>query len=67
MCINCRNKKDKYPPRILQALEKKGFFDMTPEEIFKKSRECLEQLYRSSKIDFESGREAFNELRGGYE
>jgi hypothetical protein len=67
MCIKCKGKKNEYPPRIREALEQKGFFDMMPEEIIQKSQACWKQLAHSSKGDPGAEREALNELRGGIE
>ena len=64
---NADQRKTKYPPRIREALERNGFFDMMPQELLEKSQACWKQLAHSSKSDPEAEREALNELRGGIE
>ncbi|MBM3238190.1 hypothetical protein FJZ31_18005 [Candidatus Poribacteria bacterium] len=59
-----RAKWRKYP-RILEAMEKKGYFDMTPEERIKKALEINQKLVGSGIGDYEAGKEALNEMRGG--
>ncbi|MBI1929570.1 hypothetical protein HYR99_35655 [Candidatus Poribacteria bacterium] len=67
MCtIDERAKWRKYP-KILEALEKKGYFDMTPDEQVQKGLEINQKLFEVFKgLDiYEEGKEALNEIRGG--
>ena len=65
MCtIDEREKWRKYP-KILEAMEKKGYFDMTPEERLQKAREITRKLVGSGIGDHKDGVDALNEMRGG--
>jgi hypothetical protein len=62
--IDERAKWRKYP-RILEAMEKKGYFDMTSEERIRKGLEINKKLVGSGPGIYEEGKEALNEIRGG--
>ena len=65
MCtIDERAKWRKYP-RILEAMEKKGYFDMTPKERLQKALEINQKLVGSGPGIYKEGKEALNEIRGG--
>ena len=65
MCtIDERAKWRKYP-HILEAMEKKGYFDMTPEERIRKGLEINQKLVGSGPGIYEEGKAALNEIRGG--
>jgi hypothetical protein len=47
-------------------MEKKGYFNMTPEERIKKAMEITQKLIGSGPPGiYEGGKEALNEIRGG--
>ena len=60
-----RAKWRKYP-RILEALEQNGYFDMMPEERTQKAMECWKKLIGSGIAgSYQAGKDALNEIRGG--
>ena len=67
MCTIDERKKWRKYPKILEALEKKGYFDMTPEERIQKAMEADHKLFEifGNLNIYEEGKEALNELRGG--
>jgi len=68
MCVKDEREKWRKYPRILEALEKKGYFDMTPEERLQKAREInrkLAKAFGSIPGTHEDGIDALNEIRGG--
>ncbi|MCH8292953.1 hypothetical protein IH992_17825 [Candidatus Poribacteria bacterium] len=44
MCVKDEREKWRKYPRILEAMEKKGYFDMTPEERIQKGLEVNRKL-----------------------
>jgi len=65
MCTTDERAKWRKYPKILEAMEKKGYFDMTPEERLQKAREITKKLVGSGVGSYEGGKEALNEMRGG--
>jgi len=65
MCTTDERAKWRKYPKILEALEKKGYFDMTPEERVQKGLEINQKLVGSGLGIYEEGKEALNEIRGG--
>jgi len=66
MCTTDERAKWRKYPKILEALEKKGYFDMTPEERVQKGLEVNRKLFEAFRgLDYEEGKEALNEIRGG--
>ncbi|MCH8292950.1 hypothetical protein IH992_17810 [Candidatus Poribacteria bacterium] len=65
MCVKDEREKWRKYPRILEALEKKGYFDMTPEERLQKAREITRKLVGSGPGSHKGGIDALNEIRGG--
>jgi hypothetical protein len=66
MCTTDEREKWRKYPKILEALEKKGYFDMTPEERIQKGLACVRKLVGSGPPGiYEEGKEALNEIRGG--
>ncbi len=67
MCTTDERAKWRKYPKILEAMEKKGYFDMTPEERVQKGLEANRKLFEVFKeLDiYEEGKEALNEIRGG--
>jgi uncharacterized protein with ATP-grasp and redox domains len=67
MCTKDERAKWRKYPKILEAMERKGYFDMTPEERIQKAREIdrkLIELFGNLDI-YEEGKAALNEIRGG--
>ena len=66
MCTQDERAKWRKYPKILEAMEKKGYFDMTPEERILKAKELDRKLVEAFRgLDYEAGKEALNEIRGG--
>ena len=65
MCTTDERAKWRKYPRILEALEKNGYFDMTPEERTQKAVECWKKLIGSGIGDNQAEIDALNEIRGG--
>ncbi len=66
MCVKDEREKWRKYPRILEAMEKKGYFDMTPEERIQKGLEVNRKLVGCGiPGTYEGGKEALNEIRGG--
>jgi len=57
----CQNEKKKFSPRVIEALERNGYFRMTPEERKRKAKECWEQLFRTGIGDCKAGKESLND------
>lgn len=66
MCKTDERAKFRKYPHILEAMEKKGYFDMTSEERIRKAMEITRKLVGSGVGDYEAGKEALNEMRGGW-
>ena len=67
MCTTDERAKWRKYQKILEAMEKKGYFDMTPEERIQKAKELdrkLIEVFGSLGI-YEGGKDALNEIRGG--
>ena len=65
MCTKDERAKWRKYPKLLEAMEKKGYFDMTPEERIQKGLEINRKLVGSGAGSYEAGKEALNEMRGG--
>ena len=68
MCTPDERAKWRKYPKILEAMEKKGYFDMTPEERILKAKEIdrkLVEVFRSIPGTHADGIDALNEIRGG--
>jgi hypothetical protein len=68
MCATDERAKWRKYPKILEAMEKKGYFDMTPDERVQKAQEIdrkLVEVFRSIPCTHEDGIDALNEIRGG--
>jgi hypothetical protein len=65
MCDTDERAKWRKYPKILEAMEKKGYFDMTPEERIQKGLEINRKLFGSGVGNNEDEIDALNEIRGG--
>ncbi len=65
MCETDERAKWRKYPRVLEALEKNGYFDMTREERIQKGLECVRKLVGSGIGSHKDGIDALNEIRGG--
>lgn len=57
---------NKLPPRILEKLKNKGYFNLTKEERLKANKKCFDSLLRSSRGDPKAEIDALRDWRGGY-
>ncbi len=66
MCETDERAKWRKYPRVLEALEKNGYFDMTREDRIQKGLECVRKLVGSGiPGTYEEGKKVLNEIRGG--
>jgi len=65
MCTTDEREKWRKYPKIYEALEKKGYFDMTPEERIQKGLEANRKLFGSGIGNNQDEIDALNEIRGG--
>ena len=68
MCTTDEREKWRKYPKLLEAMEKKGYFDMTPEERIQKAQEIdrkLREVFASIPGTHKDGIDALNEIRGG--
>lgn len=56
---------NKLPPKIIERLKEKGYFDLSDEERIKANKRCFGALLKSSKGDPKTEVEALRDWRGG--